>query len=532
MKNSIAYVIERLLQENKVKIDSEELIFQVESHPSYPSLHAITGVLTHFKIQNLAIELPLDKTTLSQLPSNFIAQVKTSEGTRFALVINKNSDYTLIFSQKISKTISFDDFLLQFTGVVVIVEAVENVLLKNKKNYTKPFFYLSMLSLAILVLITKNNFYESFHFLLSLVGVITSLLIVQYEINGDAKFISGVCSEDSKKVSCGSVLNSKGSYIYKDIKISEISLIYFSTICIIWFLFSLTGISPILLIYLSIASIPAIIYSLYYQAFILHKWCVLCLSIVTVLLAQLILLPNFEISEYTVSIVSILIFAFSLTSMISIWLLVFSSMKKNQKFNKLKIESVKFKKNFKLFNAILQNSKSLDMSSINSSKIVFGNRNAPLNITLITNPFCVHCKSAHYLVENILETYDKNVQITVLFNISTKNEQSDLVKVTSRLIEIYHVEGEKLFKEAIHSIYEGVQVKEWFSKWNEPLNFKNVIEILEKEREWCENNGINFTPKILLNGRSFPEMYERKDLLYFVEDLIDLLVANFEFSYS
>ena len=33
--------------------------------------------------------------------------------------------------------------------------------------------------------------------------------------------------------------------------------------------------------------------------------------------------------------------------------------------------------------------------------------------------------------------------------------------------------------------------------------------------------GFSFTPIILINGRQLPDMYDRKDIFYFIDDLIE-----------
>ena len=43
-----------LLRKNGIQFDKDEFLFQIQSHPSYPSLHSITGVLEHFNIDNIA----------------------------------------------------------------------------------------------------------------------------------------------------------------------------------------------------------------------------------------------------------------------------------------------------------------------------------------------------------------------------------------------------------------------------------------------------------------------------------------------
>ena len=68
-------------------------------------------------------------------------------------------------------------------------------------------------------------------------------------------------------------------------------------------------------------------------------------------------------------------------------------------------------------------------------------------------------------------------------------------------------------------IYKGMETNLWLKKW-EKCNEKEVqIEILKRERNWCIENNINFTPELLINGQSFPKEYDRSDLVYFIEDL-------------
>ena len=68
-------------------------------------------------------------------------------------------------------------------------------------------------------------------------------------------------------------------------------------------------------------------------------------------------------------------------------------------------------------------------------------------------------------------------------------------------------------------IYGGMKLEKWVSKWNKTTNFNLYSKTLQTEKEWCTNNSINFTPEILINGKSFPKEYKREDLLFFVEDL-------------
>ncbi|WP_299126128.1 thioredoxin domain-containing protein, partial [uncultured Tenacibaculum sp.] len=108
---------------------------------------------------------------------------------------------------------------------------------------------------------------------------------------------------------------------------------------------------------------------------------------------------------------------------------------------KEKIENVKFKRNYTLFESLLHKAPQLNTQLNDSKEIVFGNPNSRLEIVIVTNPFCGHCKPVHQHVDAILNRYQNNVKIKVRFNISTKDTNSDVVKITSRLLEIYNMQG-------------------------------------------------------------------------------------------
>ena len=62
-------------------------------------------------------------------------------------------------------------------------------------------------------------------------------------------------------------------------------------------------------------------------------------------------------------------------------------------------------------------------------------------------------------------------------------------------------------------------LKRLFNCKHEKNNSDYFLAELEREKEWCKENTINFTPEILINGRSFPKEYNRSDLIFFIEEL-------------
>ena len=86
LKEPIDKLLIPFLRKNGIRVNESELEFQLLSHPSYPSLHSITGVLDHFTIENYALDILKEIETLDLLPNSFLAVVKTEEHNDFVMV--------------------------------------------------------------------------------------------------------------------------------------------------------------------------------------------------------------------------------------------------------------------------------------------------------------------------------------------------------------------------------------------------------------------------------------------------------------
>ncbi len=527
MKNSLAYLVQQLLKQNAIIFDIEELTFQIESHPSYPSLHAITGVLDHFNIDNLALDVPVTDETLRQLPKSFLAQINMDDDDMFAVVKNKGLIYEVLYDSKKKVNLSISEFQEKFTGILVVVEKGEEFEFKNKfkNDFIKKAGIISAVFFSIHFALLNPSISNVLFFIASLIGIYVSYAIFRQE-QGEESFLGNAfCSDDNEKKDCNAVLNSKGAKIFKNYKLSNLSLAYFSGLALSSYLLTLLKTDLSFLFLMSIIAIPITLYSLYYQYAILKQWCLLCLSIVVVLWVQsLIAVVNFETIHFSyVNNLVVVCFSFSLAFVIGQF--VFSFVKTKKKLRKTKMEYFKFKRNFNLFNTLLEKSEVVN-TTLNVPEIIVGNKNSNLNITVITNPFCGHCKAVHTLVENIYKKYPNEVSLCIRFNVNVTNVESDAVKITTRLLELFEKNSDTCLN-AMHGIYEGMNPDNWIEKWENCYAHSHYIKILAKQSDWCINNTINFTPEILINGKSFPKEYDRNDLLFFIEDINEMILENY-----
>ena len=529
MENALIYQVQLLLSYNKISFDKEELAFQIQSHPSYPSLHAITGVLEHFGIDNLALDIPPTQEVLDQLPKTFLAQVATDNGKDFAIVINRGQKAEVIMDSKTKSIVPTTVFLEKFTGIIVAVEktAATPEIIKNSSIARKGLLSLLGVVLASLIFLSSPSVSEISYLLLAIVGTFISLAIVKQQLGLQTDIGNAFCSSTDTTKDCNTVLSSRGATIFNTFKLSDLSIIYFSglTLSIVASIVLNYNLSHLLAV--SLLATPIIIYSIYYQYAFAKAWCPLCLIIAGILGLQGII-SGFYFSEIlSMSIKSLLISIGSFTTSIAIWSFVYPKIESLKNLKQIKIEYFKFKRNFELFKTVLNKSPKIDTKIPFTSEIIFGNKKAPLSIVIITSPFCGHCKPVHTLIEDILKSKRDQVAITIRFSVSTKDKETDLYKITSRLTEIYHTSGKEDCMQAMHDIYDGMDLENWLSQWG--VCEKSILygEVLSAQNEWCLSHSINFTPEILINGKSFPKEYDRKDLTFFIEDLLEDCTSNY-----
>jgi hypothetical protein len=518
MINPTVYLLKKLLEKNDVFFDKQELAFQIQTHPSYPSLHSITGVLDHFNIENVAANVPVDAKALIQLPDCFIAQIEKDNNKDLVLVNKEKLGYSILNSSTKKQKITEDEFLKKFTGIIVAVDqAEENVNPKSSSNTLKFLSVgLSILFASFFIFINLGHWYTVVYFGLCIAGIIASIAIIKQELGLKSSIGDAFCSGQNEKKDCDAVLTSKGAEIIKGYKLSDFSILYFTGLAVLTFI---QIANPVISFTISILAIPVTLYSLYYQYVVIKKWCLLCLSIVGVLWTQALFpfITNKYINNFIIN--DFLVFGIVALAVLLLLNYIKPLFTDVHKLKKEKIESVKFKRNYTLFESLLNKSPQINTELSDSNEIIFGNLNSNLEITLITNPFCGHCKPVHTHIAEILHRYHNSVKVKIRFSVNTKDENSDLVKITSRLIEIYNTTGEKDCLLAMDDIYNEEIPNNWFKKWSDCSKKETYILELEKESNWCKAKTINFTPEILINGKSFPKEYNRSDLMYFIEDL-------------
>jgi len=529
MDAELYQLLQLFIVKNNIQLHKEELKLQLLSHPSYPSLHSVTGVLDHFGVPNAALMVPSTSEVLEQAPDCFLANISLDSDDQLVLIEKKKATIKITYQDKKSESYSIEKFLKRWTGVVVAIEKDNTIeeAANPKASLGKWIIYPTLIVLLGYGLYTNSDLFAGVHFILSVVGLIISVLIIEHELGSQSAASNSFCNL-SENTSCDAILNSKGATIIGSFKLSDLALVAFATCCLSWVGFAVSGISNFTIMSIvTLLAFPFTLYSVYYQFAVVKKWCPLCLGIVLVLLLQVVALVIIDFSligfDITLSQLSVLLLSFLI--MAGIWSFLKPILKKQKTLNTLEINHHKFKRKFSLFNA-LANEKAPISSAAITGEIIFGNEHAAVELVLVTSPFCHYCKSAHKDIEKILNQGKDKVKVTLRFIVDPEDKTDFLYKVVSQLLHIYHTEGMASCLYNLTILYaENANVPAWLEK--QELRFNPGYDaIMQQQKDWCTENNVNFTPALYVNNHAFPSEYDRTDLLYFLDDLIGETETN------
>ncbi|RXM37734.1 ABC transporter permease [Chryseobacterium sp. CH21] len=493
---------------NHLKLDKQEFIFQFNSHPNYPSALAFSDTLNFMGVKNDAYEL--DKEYWDELPEEFIAIVENS----FSLVKKAGNNYS-VYSEK-AKTFGKEELYTKSTDFVLLFEKTENVENKLAFNF-KPVLYI-IFAAVLAYSLTSQSIYEAIFNLLSLAGVYISLEIFNQKFGNTSTVIGSICGGGGAAAS--QTANSCDKIIKQDktsilgLKFADFSLIYFAGLAILGLFLPATA---YIVKGFTFVSVLAIGYSLYIQAFVEKTFCRVCLLIISILVGQLVISSLF-FQNLSFSVGTLLL-------TVILWALVFSAiiyfntlLEQKESLQKSNAKNLRFKRNYELFKNQMEQNQKIEFQDTETFAV--GKRDAKLRISIVSNPYCGFCKDAHKLAEGLLEKYPDAISLQMRFNYSPERAPEKYTQLISDLTHIYHNKPEKEFLHAVEEWFETKDESKINALSGGTVTSENLNPLVEMSKE-NSNAGLSFTPIFIINGYQFPDKYDREDILFFIDELIE-----------
>jgi uncharacterized membrane protein len=515
----------KILSLLKIKHTNKYINDSILSHPDHPSLLSISDTLEKYHIESIGIKIQANK--LNEIPLPCIVQVEKGEKPLFFVLKSINDDSISYFDEKnkLIKTRKIN-FLEIWTGICLLVETsenskeidIENKLISRKiLNFLKGsilFLLLTWMSLSFFnTNLTTNSSsiaYAIAYAVLKIVGIITGIMLLWFEVDQYNPIIQNFCSGSSKKINCNSVLSSEHSKLFKGaLSLGLLGFSYFlgTFTYLIFNSFSSSALSILGLF--SFVSIPIILLSIYYQAIVIKQWCKFCVIIQVSLLGEILIsyLGDFytNISYDTMP----ALFLFLLIPILG-WKLLKPLLEERKKINLLTRKYGKIKNNPNVLEALLMKSRKISTSP-KGLGISFNKKPAKYNVIKVCSPYCGPCASAHPILEDLVNKGKINLQI--LFSVS--NEENDLkTKPVSHFLAIDEKGNKNTTQHALDNWYlaKNKDYEAFSQKY--PMNGELVKQKdkIEAMNSWCEKEKITHTPTIFINGYELPKEYSVKDL--------------------
>lgn len=301
-------------------------------------------------------------------------------------------------------------------------------------------------------------------------GAWVSVLLLQSEYGQAAAWVEKLCSGAVGKAGCGAVTQSAAGKVW-GVGWAEIGLVYFGG----GFLsFLIPEARATLLPLLSLAALLYVPFSLYYQAFVVRAWCVLCLVVqgINVAIAGLWYGYNGSIFGFYWGGFSWLLalhFLAPFGVLIAFWLILKPIWQQAQQLPSTQRELALYKQDSALFLSHLYAQPPVQMDTLpNETQI--GNVDAPVVVVMVSNPHCKPCQDAHEELTGWVRYFEDEMQL-----------------------RIRHINS----GDAQYQTHE----------------------------DWAQEFGIAYTPTLFINGRQLPSPYTVKDIWQHVRALSEKIPA-------
>lgn len=528
LMNTFSIIAYRYLKNSGIQVNSFFLRQRLESHPDYPSLLSLTDTLNELGIKYKAFRLNKEK--LNELRFPVLLYIKKNNCKEFLIVnssleIERNKDY----------------YFNLWDGIVLSVEKSDikntehGMLMKKQKEGLKKNILMGMLfSIVYLyVIVLHFTIFLLLFSLLILTGIFICFSIFQLSINQNPILAWQSCNSEDLN-GCQKVLHSNIATVWKGITLGDIGLIYFGNQLFFLFLSSIAGSifhSFLLLSMCTVFSVLFSFFSIFYQLFMIKKWCRLCLMVLAVVWLQAFTLGAYfmqsgialRITALFINFNSAIFFIISFCVVATLWFSAKSISAKVRDAEKKEIELLKWKRDPNVFYSLLHQQRFVEATPWQED-IVLGNKNADIQLLIVSNPFCSPCAVNHKEIDELLNNYPDLVGVTYRFTVNVDIvEDEGNIAVTHILnacmFHDYEIEG---VKHPLDFWFETMDINEFENRyiWDKE---RNIQELLLRYAKWCKENNILRTPSIFLNGYELPKQYKAHDLKLLIPTLTEII---------
>ena len=512
-------VIQRAVRHFRIPVTKSSVKEALKSHSYYPTFKSICDTFKEWNVEHYPLKYKPGE--IQEISAPYIVHFKSGGGQLAFVSEIKNGKVTYYESFDLKRETDLKEYLERCSGAVILLNPDKR---SGEKYYRKKrqdeVISNSILPVAILafllfiVLAVINSFalggmlvdkMKGLLFLTKATGIALSVLLILHEFEVRLSLTDKLCHLN-KATNCNTVLNDKASKIFGWFGWADAGFVYF-TGCLLFLLQGSESGDHSLMAILSALSLPYPVFSIYYQGFVLKKWCPMCLGVQLILIIEFImLLPQFSNLNFSFSSLSGLILTFLITGIMYTLVIMYIREKMSNEIHFYKY--LGFKKNPDVLRTLLLNQKPYNIP-FTEAGLVFGEKDASMKITAFLSLHCSYCARAFDKIKEILKS-----EVKPTINIVLVTSDSKILNA------LYHFNRLNKYDEALDLL------DQWFnadpysrSRISETVCFPEVNDI---SREVSNENlslykacNVIGTPTFFVNGYLLPSQYDIDDIKYF-----------------
>lgn len=528
-------VIIDYLKAMKLKIAHGYIEKQLLSHPDYPSILSASDVMEQLGL-NVQVG-KAEKGQLSNIPFPYLLHTKAHHNG-FLLIDNER---TLLNNLK---KLQLDE------GIILKAENEHGLSDPNHeasyrkeaiKKWTK---YIALYSGGLLILLSvlSNVSMESSAFLLTaLLGLALGYVLIAKDLGVKYAAIESFCGAGAAN-QCDKVLTSEYSKLFGTVTFSDLVLTYFAVQSLIaGFIIPFVEVSAgwwSVLGGVSALSIPAILFSVYYQWAKIQAWCRLCLLVMGVLALQigffsyLFLYGLFTPVNPGGAVMGSTLLLFLSVGATVLW--IKELVKSEEQAQQAEANARRIKHEPKIFTQYLLDGRKADTTPF-INEISIGNSNSPLRLVMASNLFCNPCKAMHEKLNTLLQVWPDKLHISFRF-LPVKKENEDDTDPREVLLNYWlkHIHNTEKASQKAQQI-----IRDWFERESidgfmeeyrtDTKENAELMNLLAIHDQWVKTAEVTKTPTLFLNGFEFPQQYSVEDLTSMIPGLVDHFQHESEF---
>ena len=355
-------------------------------------------------------------------------------------------------------------------------------------------------------------------YVFAVAGLLVCVSIVLKTMGRDNAFVRQFCPAESES-DCAEVL--KHGTLWKEVTLGDVGLMYFGA-QLLFLLFAagtgnVTAFFPALYVPAGLDFLLTF-GLLAYQGFIIKQWCRLCLFVTAIIWVQAGLMGGHLQHLAAVSTTSVITLLNCLL-LSGTWLLIKPLVAKAEENKKIRDRFLKLKRIPSIFVTVLKQQRSVAFNEPAQARIVLGNRDAPLQLLAVINPYCRACASEYPKIHQLLTKSADSIGVTIVFYVPGRFTAHKKTLAAQALTDAYFSDGDPVRQRRLFRDWFKIRkLRVWKSRW-EPIVAHTDTGLLVRHETWCASNGIKFTPALFLNGYEVPDPYKIQDVSRMIEDI-------------